>query len=390
MSWTLPLTDIALSEEDIEAFLGVLESGWLTMGPRTREFETVFAERFGAPHAVAVSSGTAALHLALLAAGIGEGDEVLVPAMTFVAGAAAVRYCGARPVLVDSVGPEDLNLDPHEAQRLVGPRTRAVLATHWLGYACNLDALERLCGEHGLILIEDCAQSITARDALGRLTGTVGAAGCFSFFSKKQLAIGEGGMILTADEALAARARSLRSHAMTSMTWDRHRGHAESYDVTDVGFNFRLDEPRAALGISRLPRLAADVARRREQVRRYRSLLRDMDSVSVPWTDEEVERGSHFGFAILLDNGDERDRIARELDRRGIQTTRYPALTGLSGYHDHAQCPHAEELAARHLLLPLSSTYGEREVDLVVAQLTELLAARGSDEPDRARCRQRP
>lgn len=375
MTWALPLTDLQLSEDDIAAFLGVLESGWLTMGPRTREFELSFAERFAVPHAVAVSSGTAALHLALLGAGLGEGDEVLVPATTFVAGAAAVRYTGARPVLVDSIGLEDPNLDPTEAERLIGPRTRAVLATHWLGYACDLGALERLCREHGLILLEDCAHSITARDGVGRLTGTVGLAGCFSFFSKKQLAVGEGGMILTADEALAAKARSLRSHAMTSMTWDRHRGHAESYDVVDVGFNFRLDEPRASLGLSRLPRLDADVARRREQVRRYRSRLRGADGVTIPWSDEDVERASHFGFAILLDTPEERDRIARELDRRGIQTTRYPALTSLSGYHDHSPCPRAEALAARHLLLPLSSTYGEAEVDLVLSHLTQLLAA---------------
>ena len=145
MSWTLPLTDLELSEEDVAAFLGVLESGWLTMGPRTREFEDAFAARFGAAHAVAVNSCTAAMHLAMLAAGIGDEDEVIVPAMTFVAGAAAAHYCGARPVLAESLGPEDLNLDPEDVERHVGPRTRAILATHWLGYACDLEALERLC-----------------------------------------------------------------------------------------------------------------------------------------------------------------------------------------------------------------------------------------------------
>jgi dTDP-4-amino-4,6-dideoxygalactose transaminase len=342
------------------------------MGPRTRAFEHAFAERFGVEHAVAVSSGTAALHLALLGAGVGEGDEVLIPAMTFVAAAAAVRYCGARPVLVESVGPGDLNLDPEHAASLVGPRTRAVLATHWLGYACDLPGLERLCRAHGLTLIEDCAQSITARDRGGRLTGTVGAAGCFSFFSKKQLAVGEGGMVLTPDEAIASRARSLRSHAMTSMTWDRHHGYAESYDVVDIGFNYRLDEPRAALGLSRMERLDDDVARRREQVRRYRSRLGDVPGVTIPWSDEDVERSSHFGFAILLESRRERDRVAGELARHGIQTTRYPALTWLSAWRGHPPRPRTEELAARHLLLPLSSTYGEAEVDLVAGHLTAL------------------
>ena len=368
------MTDLQLSEEDIDAYLGVLESGWLTMGPRTRAFEETFAERFGVRHAVAVSSCTAALHLALRAVSIEEGDEVLVPAMTFVAGPAAVRHCGARPVLVEPIGPHDLNLDPGDAARLVGPRTRAILATHWLGYACDLEALEQLCSEHGLILIEDCAQSITARDAAGRITGTVGAAGCFSFFSKKQLAVGEGGMILTDDDAIAATAASLRSHAMTSMTWDRHRGHAETYDIVDIGFNFRIDEPRAALGLSRLRRLDADIAHRRSLVRCYRERLRDVPGVSVPWGDEDVERSSHFGFAILLEDEPTRARLVRELDAYGIQTTHYPSLTALTDYRDHPSRPRAEELAGRHLLLPLASSYSEREVDLVATEVKRVMA----------------
>jgi dTDP-4-amino-4,6-dideoxygalactose transaminase len=375
MSWALPLTDVQISEEDVAAFMSVLEEGWVTMGPRTREFELALAERFGARHAVAVSSGTAALHIALSAAGVREGDEVLVPAMTFVAGAAAVRYCGARPVLIESRGPGDLNLDPDDAARHIGPRTRAVLATHWLGYACDLGALEELCQKHGLILIEDCAQSITARAADGRLTGTVGAAGCFSFFSKAQLAVGEGGMILTSDDAVAAQARLLRSHAMTSVTWDRHQGYAESYDVVDLGFNFRLDEPRAALGLSRLARLDADVGHRRALARRYRERLSGVPGLAIPWTDEDVERSSHFGFAVLLESELARGRVASELAERGIQTTHYPAITSLSAYRDHPPRPRTKSLAGRHLVLPLSSTYTGEEVDLVVRHLMEVMTA---------------
>jgi dTDP-4-amino-4,6-dideoxygalactose transaminase len=378
MSWTLPLTDLTLTEQDVAAYLSVLESGRLATGPRTVEFETRFADRFGAPHAVAVSSCTAALHLALLASGIGPGDEVIVPATTFAGAAATARYCGARPVLVESVGPEDLNLDPEDVARRISPHTRAVLATHWLGYACDLEALERLCREHGLLLIEDCAHSITARDAGGRLTGTVGAAGCFSFFSKKQLAIGEGGMILTADAGLADRARSLRSHGIA---WERHRGGADSCDVVEVGFDFRLDEPRAALALSRLTRLNDDVARRREQVRAYRERLRDVPGVSVPWSDDDVERGSHFGFAILLDSRQARDHVARELAGRGIQTTRYPALTTLGAFREYPARPRTEALADRHLVLPLSSTYGRREVDLVVDELAKLMAPNAAVAP---------
>ncbi len=374
MSWTVPLTDLKISEDDVAAVLEVLASGWLTMGPRTQEFERRFAERHHVPHAVAVSSGTAALHLALLAAGIGPGDEVLVPALTFIAGPAAVRYCGADPVFVDVYGPHDLNLDPADAAARIGPRTKAILATHWMGYACDLEALRRLCDEHGLILIEDCAQSILARDDRGRLTGTVGRAGCFSFFSKKQLSCGEGGMIITSDEALAARARSLRSHAMTSMTWDRHRGHAESYDITDIGFNFRLDEPRAALALSRLPRLEEDIASRRDQVRRYRDALGGRPGIGIPWRHRDVETDSHFGFVIMLDSTQERDRVALALGDRGIQTTCYPSLPSLTAYREHPAAPRSADVAGRHLLLPLASSFGEREVDRVVAEVTAIVA----------------
>jgi dTDP-4-amino-4,6-dideoxygalactose transaminase len=375
MSWQIPLTDVVLSEEDIAAVLECLEGGWLTMGPRTDRFERAFAQFCDVPHAVAVSSGTAALHLALLAAGVGPGDEVLVPALTFVAAAAAVRYCGATPVFVDSIGATDLNLDPDDAARLITPRTRAILATHWMGYACDLEALGRLCADHDLLLIEDCAQSLTARAADGRLTGTIGTAGCFSFFSKKQLSVGEGGMVVTHDEALAAKVRSLRSHAMTSVTWDRHLGYAESYDVVDVGFNFRLDEPRAALGLSRLPRVVAGVERRRELAQSYRHRLAAFESVEIPWDDDAVERSAHFGFAIVVSTPEERERAVHDLSSRGIQTTCYPAIPNLTAYRDHPHRPIAEDLSARHLLLPLASTYTEVEVEQVVTQLAEVLAA---------------
>jgi dTDP-4-amino-4,6-dideoxygalactose transaminase len=374
MNWNLALTDVVISDADVEAVLDCLRSGWLSMGPRTIAFEEAFADLHGGGlHAIAVSSGTAALHLALLAAGVGPGDEVLVPAFTFVAGAAAVRYCGASPVPVDSVGPSDMNLDPEDAALRVTPRTRAVLATHWMGYVCDLRALSALCSEHGLILVEDCAHAVTARDADGRLVGNAGAAGCFSFFSKKQLAVGEGGMVLTSDEGLADRVRSLRSHTMTSMTWDRHRGHAESYDVTGVGYNFRIDEPHAALGLSRLPRLIDDVARRRELVRQYRSQLADLPGVVIPWNDEAVERGAHFGFTVLLSDGIERDRIAQGLASHGIQTTWYPALTTLTEYADRGPMPRAESLSERNLVLPLASTYSRSDVESVVARLREML-----------------
>jgi dTDP-4-amino-4,6-dideoxygalactose transaminase len=376
MSWSMPLTDILVTEEDIAEVMDCLRSGWLTMGPRVQEFERRFAEYVGVEHAVTVSSGTAALHLASIAAGITEGDEVIVPNLTFVASATAARYCGATPVLCDSRGPTDLNLDPEDVQARITPRTRAVVAVHFLGYAAEVDELRLLCDEHGLALIEDTAQAVGARVRSGAMAGTVGDLGCFSFFSKKQLCVGEGGMVVTSDPELAQRVRLLRSHAMTSVTWDRHQGYAESYDVVDVGYNFRMDEPRAALGSSRLTRLDRDLDVRRSLVRHYRAALADVPGIELLWDDEDVTRSSHFAFPVLLRDRDTRDRFRTGLSGLGIQTTAYPAINSLSGYADQptAGLSRSMDLSQRHCALPLSSLMSDSDVERVVEAVATTLA----------------
>jgi dTDP-4-amino-4,6-dideoxygalactose transaminase len=376
--WRVPLTDIAMPEQDVEAVLDCLRSGWLTMGPRTKAFEEALARYVGTPHAATVSSGTAALHLACLAAGLGPGDEVIVPAFTFVASASAPRYVGAEPVLCDVRSPQDFNLDVEDVARRITTRTRAVIAVHFCGYPADILALRKLCDEHGLILIEDCAQAIGAHiDDSGRQVGTVGELGCFSFFSKKQLCVGEGGMVTTADAALDASVRLFRSHAMTSSTWDRHRGHDPSYDVVDIGFNYRLDEPRAALGLSRLPRLDESIAARRAIVRAYRERLGEIAGIELAFDDQAVKRASHFAFPVLLADRDTRDRFRAELKANGIQTTWYPALHTFTEYQRYAPdagLPAAKAVADRHCALPLSSTMDEAEVDIVVDTVRSALS----------------
>ena len=310
--WRVPLTDIEVTEGDVEAVLDCLRSGWLTMGPRTKVFEQTLAARIGTPHALAVSSGTAALHLACRAAGLGPGDEVIVPAFTFVASASAARFVGAKPVLCDIVGPHDVNLDVRDVERRITPRTRAVIAVHFFGYPADVRALRELCDAHGLILIEDCAEAIGARVSEdGPQVGTVGDLGAFSFFSKNQLCVGEGGMVSTAGEEYAERVRLLRSHALTSGTWDRHRGHDPAYDIVDIGFNYRIDEPRAALGLSRLERLDDDIAARRAIVRAYRERLADVPGLQLPF-DERAVRAEH---ALRLPGAGGGPRGARPLAR---------------------------------------------------------------------------
>ncbi|HEY1689352.1 MAG TPA: DegT/DnrJ/EryC1/StrS family aminotransferase [Solirubrobacteraceae bacterium] len=379
--WRVPLTDIVVPEQDVEAVLDCLRSGWLTMGPRTQAFEAALAEHVGVEHAITVSSGTAALHLACLAAELKAGDEVIVPALTFIASASAARYAGATPVFCDVQGPHDFNLDVDDVAARITPRTRAVVAVHFCGYPADVLALRALCDKHGLILIEDCAQAIGAHvDGSGRQVGTVGELGAFSFFSKKQLCVGEGGMVSSADAELARRVRMLRSHAMTSGTWDRHRGHDPAYDIVDIGFNFRLDEPRAALGLSRLARLHDDIAKRRTLVRAYRERLAQTPGLELPWDEIAVERGSHFAFPVLLPDREARDRFRAELKAAGIQTTWYPALHSFSGYSDFAPAgglPGAEQAAARHCALPLSSSMDENAVELVCDAVRAALTQAG-------------
>jgi dTDP-4-amino-4,6-dideoxygalactose transaminase len=370
----IPLFDLRLTDGEVNAAADALRSGWLTMGPRCKAFEDEFAEHIGVRHALAMSSCTAALHLAYLAAGVGPGDEVIVPAITFVATAAAVRYCGGTPVLADIVGQHDLGMDPASVAERITPRTKAVCTVHYGGYASDVEALRELCDDRGIALIEDAAHSpsATARDG-GPKLGAYGLVSAFSFFSNKVLSCGEGGLLATDDDDVAALARSLRSHAMTSGTWDRHRGHAAGYDVVGVGYNYRLDEPRAALLIERMKRLEDDIAARRGHVHRYRELLDGVGGLTVPFTAEEVDRSSCYVMPVMLEDTESRPEVQKRLlERHGVQTSvLYAALQGLSAYQELAQ-PGLErsELAARtELTIPLYPHLATEDQDRVVAAL---------------------
>ncbi len=357
----IPLTALQLSDEDVTAVMECYRSGWLTMGPRTEEFEAGSAQLVGAPHVVALSSGMAAMHLALVVAGVGPGDEVLMSALAFPQLVPTVLALGARPVAVDVLGPHDHAVDPEALAASVTAATRAVVASHPWGYPCEGAPLQALADDHGLVLIEDAAHAIGAEGVGG------GALTCYSLSASKQLAVGEGGFVATHDAGLAADMRLRRSHAMTSGTWDRHRGGAESYDVTALGWNLRLDEPRAALGLSRLTHLADDLRRRRQLVERYRAALCDIPGIHVPFDEDQVRRGSHGAFGVLLDGPAARDAAAAALGGRRIASGTLEALPGPGG----APRPRAGEIADRALRLPLSSTMTHAQVDDVTEVLRQ-------------------
>jgi dTDP-4-amino-4,6-dideoxygalactose transaminase len=354
---TIPLFDLRLEQQDIDAVVDALRSGWLTMGPRVEAFEQAFAEHLGTRHAVALSSGTAALHLAYRAAGVGPGTEVIVPSFTFVATANAVLYCGARPVFADIVGLEDPSVDPADVERRITPQTRVVTAVHFAGYPAAVDALADLCRDRGLALIEDAAHAPSAYLA-GRRLGTFGSAAAFSLFSNKVLSVGEGGLVATDDDEIAARVRQLRSHAMTSTTWDRHRGHADSYDVLDIGFNYRMDELRAGLALARLSRLDAEVERRRKLTLIYRERLAGVSDVLLPYTDEAVGRSSCYVMPLMLRDPERRAELRRVLrDDHGIQTSiLYPAIHEFSVYRQRfpdVSLSRTEQAARSEVTIPL-------------------------------------
>ncbi len=375
----LPLFDIRLADEDVEAVTEALRSGWLTMGPRTRRFEEEFAEHLGVKHALAVANGTAALHLAYLAAGIGPGDEVVVPAITFVATANAVRHCGADPVLADVLGDHDLSLDPDDVRTRLTSRTRAVCCMHYGGYAAPVGELRELCDEHGIALIEDAAHApASTAGADARPLGTWGLAGAFSFFSNKVLGCGEGGLVATDDDAAAELVTRLRSHGMTSGTWDRHRGHSAGYDVVGLGFNYRMDEPRAALLTSRLSRLDEDVSARRRLVRGYRERLSGLAGITIPYPDESVSRSSCYVMPVLVERAELRDAVRRTmLEDFGVQTSvLYPAIHEFSAYEDAAPAgglPRSERVSRAELTLPLFPHMTDEQQDLAVEALGSAL-----------------
>lgn len=366
----LPLAAPSFDEEEAQAVADVVRSGWLTMGPRTARFEGAFAEFVGVDHAVMASSCTAALHLAFAALGLGPGDEVIVPSLTFVATANAVAYTGATPVFADITSLERPLIDPEAVRALIGPRTRAICAVHYAGYVADMAALRALADRHGLALVEDAAHAPGARSPEG-LAGSLGDLACFSFFSNKNLVTGEGGMITTRDAQLTARMRLLRAHGMTATSWDRERGHASGYDVVERGYNYRPSELEAALGLVQLGKLGWMGARRRELVARYRAGLAAMPEVGIIPFDEGLDEFSSCHILPLVTPDIEaREAVRAAAAADGVQTSvHYQPVHGFRVFQPQPSLPLTEDYARREVTLPLYPGMDDCDVDRVVGLL---------------------
>ena len=368
----ISLSDLDYGPEEEAAVLRVLNGKWLSMGPEVAAFEDEFATFAGARHAIAVANGTAALHLAYRALGLGPGDEVLQPAINFVAAANLTVDLGCKPVFADIVGLDEPTVSPDDIERNLTPATRAVVVMHYGGYACRMNEIKDLCTSRGLLLVEDACHAVGAHfgsdGVKSTMLGLIGDVGCFSFFSNKNLATGEGGMVVTNKDEVAATVRSLRSHGMTSMSWERHRGHASSYDVVAHGYNYRLDEIRAALGRVQLSKLDRNNRKRGELVAAYREGLSDLRGWTVPFSTYEGESAYHL-MVVVAPDSQTREATVAALKKAQVQTSmHYPCIADFSAFASYsgASLDVSRAYAARAITLPLHPGLTSRQVERIV------------------------
>ena len=357
------------SEVDVEAVAAVLRSGRLSLGPVGPQFEAAFAEAVGAKHAVAVSSGTAALHLCLIALGIGPGDEVITTPFSFVASANCILYVGARPIFVD-IDEHTLNLDSARLEAAVSERTRAILPVHVFGRPCAIDTIMAMAEGHKLVVVEDACEALGARFA-GRAVGTFGRAGTFAFYPNKQMTTGEGGMVVTDDDAIAELCRSLRNQGRGGAGWLEHER---------LGFNYRLSDIQSALGLSQLRRVPGLLRRRAQVAQWYREVLADVEEIILPPPPPETTEMSWFVFVVRLADeftGEDRDRLLQELRSRGIECSNYFPPIHLQPYFREkfgfspGSFPVAERVAARTVALPFHGGLTCNEVSTVARAVRE-------------------
>jgi dTDP-4-amino-4,6-dideoxygalactose transaminase len=376
-SHSVPLASPLLLDAELQEVIDVYRSGWLCMGPRTAELEASMSRYTGARHAIAVSSCSAALHIACLSAGLGPGDSAIVPSLAFAATANAIAVTGATPRFAEIAAVERPWLSVEAAEAAIEPDTKAIVAMSYGGHPGEIAALAELAGRRGLALIEDAAHASGSWQD-GRHVGTFGLAGALSFSASKNLGIGEGGMLLADDDEVARRARALRWHGISASTWERRRGAAPEYTIEEVGLNYRIDDPRAALVNARLRRLDEDNRRRAGVDAAYRAAFAGAEGFVPVDPPPAGERASYCVFAIVLDEGVERTAFRQRLSASGVETSiHFPALHDSPAYGERrAALPLTEAFAKRAVSLPIFPHMEGWQRDLVIEATLEAAAGR--------------
>jgi perosamine synthetase len=376
----VPITKPSLGEEEARAPFESIKSGWVTQGPKVAEFEKAVADYVGAKHGVATTSCTTGLHLALAAANIGPGDEVIVPSFTFIASANAILYTGATVVFCE-VDPKTFNIDPADAEKRITKKTKAIMPIDQIGLSADMDAINDIAKRHGLDVVEDAAPAI-GEDYKGRKVGSNAHQTVFSFHPRKVITTGEGGMITTDDEAIADRARKLRAHGMSVSDLDRHKSDRviiEEYP--ELGFNYRMTDIQASIGLVQLRRLPELLRIRRERAARYNAELADVKGIEVPFVPKYASHTyQSYCLRLTKDCTLDREDLMTNLLRRGIATRRGVMASHLektyTSRYGKVSLPVTEEATRSTMLIPLYATMTDEEQDWVVESLREELGTK--------------
>lgn len=375
----LPFHRALIEEEEINAVLEVMRSGWLTTGPRVREFEAAFANFLGTSHAVAFSSCTAALHLALSAIGLEQGDEVILPTMTFASSGEVILFFKAKPVLVDC-GKASFHMDPQQIERAISSRTRAILPVHFAGYPCDMDPILEVAGRYGLKIIEDAAHALPS-SYKGRTVGTLGDITCFSFYATKTVTTGEGGMATTASPEYADRMKMLSLHGISRDAWKRYAAEGSwRYDILEMGYKYNLTDLQAAIGLAQLAKCESMRAARTALAERYTQAFSSMDAYETPSVPSFGTHAWHL-YSLQVNPSAltvSRDRVIEELKQRGIGTSvhfiplhLHPLYQAKLGYRT-GQFPEAEQRFERTISMPIFPSMTNEDSDRVIEALYDI------------------
>ena len=367
MEYKIPLFNLNFDEREVQAACDTIKSGWVSTGPKNAELEQMFIDMWGVKHAVSMSNCTSALHICCKVCGIGIGDEVLVPSLTFAASVNCIRYVGATPIFCDIVGSNHINIDPNEIEKKITSRTKAIIVVHMAGFPAKMDEIMTIASKYNLKVIEDACHGPLS-EYNGKKLGTIGDCAAFSFFSNKNISTGEGGMFITNNEEMAKKARLLRSHGMTTMSYQRASGHATTYDIIELGYNYRMDDIRAAIAIEQLKKLPNDLKKRNHVRQRYLERLNGVKGIEVPFADNK-EFVSNYIMPIVLTKGDAayRDAVREKIHAAGIQTSvHYPAIHRFSIYKDYpALLPQTEYVTDHEITLPMYAALTDEQVDFI-------------------------
>lgn len=373
MEYTIPLFKLNFGEEEVTAASDTIRSGWISTGPKCEELELMFAEMLNVKYAVSTSNCTDALHLACLLCDLKEGDEVICPSLTFAASVNCIRYVGAIPVFCDIKGASHINVDPEEIVKRITIKTKAIIVVHMAGFPADMDAIMAIAKKYNLKVIEDACHGPLS-EYHGKKLGTIGDVGCFSFFSNKNISTGEGGMLVTNHEEMARKARVLRSHGMTTMSYQRASGHATAYDIVALGYNFRMDDIRASIAIEQLKKLPGDLKKRLRVRQYYIDQLSKVKNIIIPFADNR-EFVSNYIMPVVLNvaSKEDRDIVRDKMHAAGIQTSvHYPSIHQFSIYHDYnISLPQTEYVSDHEVTLPMYASLTDEEIDFIVKTLDD-------------------